>query len=144
MIPDSTYAVELLGNACMGNELSCADVSGTLAVATARWGDTDGNNVTNAVDIGVTVDKVKDVLGAVVEPIAIFQPRLPNPVTFPVTALDLAASVDAVKGFAYRYDLTCTTTTACTITSDCAGAEVCSSSGFCTTVRDECDYCQPQ
>ena len=109
IIPDSDYAVALLDSSCEGNEDDCLAASPDLPVSTAHWGDINGDGRTTSLDMGGSVNKVKDVLGAAIEPRAKLYPSIPDPRAFPVTALDLAQVVDSAKGNPYPFHLNCPT-----------------------------------
>ncbi len=109
IVPSSTYKVEVFGSNCNGNESTCMDVSAPVTIGTRRSGDVSALyqvpspatlSQPNAVDVAQLVNKFKNVTGALVKAIAQLQPNLPE-LNADVSALDIVAVVDALKGFAY-------------------------------------------
>jgi hypothetical protein len=79
-------------------------VSAATSARTWKWGDTDGNGITNALDILGVVDAFKQVAGAMpFEQVNIWG-CTPDGV---IDALDITLDVDAFKGFAFPCGITC-------------------------------------
>ncbi len=113
IMPSSEYSVQTYGSSCDGCEALCANVSTAVTMYTRRSGDVDeeynppsSTNQPNAVDIAQLVNKFKNIVGAPVHARTQLQPNLPE-LNASVNALDIVASVDAVKGFAYPYSGPC-------------------------------------
>lgn len=102
--PSSEYTVAQLPATCSGNEAACPDASLDLTVATGRWGDVIPGTL-NATDIAAVIDKVKDLPWVSIEPRFLLQPQTPDPRVFAVSALDIARSVDSVKGAPYPFTI---------------------------------------
>jgi cysteine-rich repeat protein len=105
IVPDSTYTVVQLSLSCNGNEAACMAVSESLQLATARHGDVDANGLVNVTDIVLTVDVVKDVLGAVWEHQCYVRKESPEPQNDSTNVTDIVLHVDAVKLTAYAFDV---------------------------------------
>jgi len=107
VVPDSMYAVANLPANCAAQEAQCETASSELAVATVRWGDVVGDangppdGLANVLDISATVDKVKDLAAAFVEPRVWLKDRQPEPHLAGINVIDVSFVVDAVKGFPY-------------------------------------------
>jgi hypothetical protein len=105
IVPDSTYEVAHLGEACLGSEASCTTgASDPLVRTTVRWGNVDNNLITNVQDVSRVVDKVKEAPGAFIKPRTKINPETPNTAA-PCTALDISRCVDAAKGAAYPFPI---------------------------------------
>jgi hypothetical protein len=143
LVPSSTFEVSQLGPSCKLNPATCSGASAPAIASAARWADINGNDAMSAVDVALVVDKVKNVMGAVIEPRALLQGRIPDPVGVAVSALDIGNAVDANKGLRYPFGLQCTTTTACASDPDCTSPATCSANGRCTTLKDICGWCNP-
>ena len=86
-----------------GSEPACTAVAGGLIIGTAGWGDVDGDNAINVLDLAKVVDKVKDLAsGTLIKPRTQMQPQEPNPLAN-VNVLDISRSVESVKSFPYPY-----------------------------------------
>jgi FG-GAP repeat/Metallo-peptidase family M12 len=105
IVPDSTYTVVQLAPSCNGNEAACMAVSESLQLATARHGDVDANGLVNVTDIVLTVDVVKDVLGAVWEHQCYVRKESPEPHNDSTNVTDIVLHVDAVKLLPYALDV---------------------------------------
>jgi hypothetical protein len=105
IVPDSTYTIVQLAPSCNGNETACTAVSESLQLATARHGDVDANGFVNVTDIVLTVDVVKDVLGAVWEYQCYVRNESPEPHNDSTNVTDIVLHVDAVKLTAYAFDV---------------------------------------
>ncbi|MEK6800213.1 MAG: hypothetical protein AABZ12_14725 [Planctomycetota bacterium] len=103
IVPSSRYEISQLALACAGHEDACLIQSPSLQVLTARWGDVDGNGQLSILDVAAEVDKVKDLAGGtLIKPLTQLGPNAPDPKAG-VTVLDIARTVDAVKGLAYLF-----------------------------------------
>lgn len=107
--PSSHYNVQTITTGC--NEVLEASYSGSLALQTARWGDVhppfqlpSPNSLTqpNVIDIGVVVDKVKGLVGAIPKVRAQLKTNDPDPFAA-VNVIEIGYTVDALKGFAYPF-----------------------------------------
>jgi hypothetical protein len=109
IVPSSIYHVAHLAETCGAAPASetCVAASADLAVSTARWGDVVGagngapDNQNNVLDIGATVDKVKDLATAFYEPRCFLKQKDPNGLDDSVNVFDIAFVVDGVKTFPY-------------------------------------------
>jgi hypothetical protein len=97
IIPDSAYTVAHLAPSCVGIEASCTATSEEVAVATARFGNANGDAFTNVNDIVNTVDVVKDVFGAPWEYQVYVRNPIPSPQSESTNVTDIVAHVDAAK-----------------------------------------------
>lgn len=109
VIPSSQYNVQTITTGC--NEGAETSYSVALPLQTARWGDVhppfqtpspDSVSQPNVIDIGVTVDKVKGISGAIPKPRAHLKGNDPNP-SENVNVIEIGFVVDALKGFAYPF-----------------------------------------
>ena len=101
--PGMSYEVAHLAASCAGSEPACTAVAGGLIIGTAGWGDVDGDNAINVLDLAKVVDKVKDLAsGTLIKPRTQMQPQEPNPLAN-VNVLDISRSVESVKSFPYPY-----------------------------------------
>jgi hypothetical protein len=129
IIPSSTYEIRAYPVSCRDAENECALASAPLTVRTQRWGDivapfqpdgTGQRTQPNAVDIAAGVDKVRAVSGSIGMPRAQLQPQvIESP--YGVSALDIAAVIDAVRGLPYPFGepCLCPTQTPCPIVDPC-------------------------
>lgn len=76
-----------------------------LVVETTQWGDIDGNNQVNVLDISKIVDKVKDLPGALSKVQTQLEPQNLNPAAN-VNVLDIATAVDSLKSKPYPFSIT--------------------------------------
>jgi len=115
IIPSSTYRLRIFPVECMGDESNCFAVSEPVTMVTRRSGDVEALfqdpppaslSQPNAIDVAQLVNKVKNVVGALIKPIAQLQPNLPE-LNADVNVLDIVACVDALKGFAYYFGGPC-------------------------------------
>jgi hypothetical protein len=108
IVPDSTYHVSRIAATCGGvpGAASCSQASTPpTTITTPRWGNVNGDPVTNAQDVAAVVDKVRDASGAVIKPRGMLQPVSINPFN-PVSAIDLAQAVDGARGLRYPFQIT--------------------------------------
>jgi hypothetical protein len=97
----------------MGQEPTCAAVSTPAQITTTRSGDIterfnppDPSTQPDVLDVVQVVNKLKNVVGAPIKPIAQLQPNLPE-LNADVNVMDIVAVVDAVKEFAYAFSGPC-------------------------------------
>jgi hypothetical protein len=109
IVPSSKYDVQALAATCAGIEASCLDVSPSLRVTTARFGDIatrfnppDPSTQPDAIDVTQLVNKFKNVVGAPPKVQMQLQPNLPE-LNGDINGLDVTVCVDAIKGKAYAY-----------------------------------------
>jgi M6 family metalloprotease-like protein len=132
IIPSSTYEIENVSAVCEGNEETCLAVSSPLTVRTARYGDVAAvynppgtTTQPDAIDVTQLVNKFKSVVGAMGKAVTQLQPNLPE-LNADISALDIVAVVDAVKGLAYPFSgpCPCPSLMTCRLTP-CATPAVC-------------------
>jgi hypothetical protein len=105
IVPDSEYTVAQLAASCEGNEAACAAVSDEINFATARYGDTQLDDLVNVTDVVLTVDVVKNVLGAAWEYQCYVRKEAPEPQNDSVNVTDIVLHVDALKLLAYPLNI---------------------------------------
>ncbi len=105
IVPDSTYSIAQLSATCAGNEATCLAVSGELPLATARHGDVDASGSLDVTDVVLTVDVVKDIVGAVAEYRAYVRNETPQPHTDAANVTDIVMHVDALTLGAYPHNV---------------------------------------
>jgi hypothetical protein len=98
-IPSSTYFVHTQCGFGASVVLSAGD-----GVTTWKYGDTNGDGIVNAVDIGRTVDCVKGIPGVVANPVnchgsQVWPCDLEN--HYAINAIDISKVVEAVKGLTF-------------------------------------------
>ena len=132
LMPSSTYYVQVVAADCMGSEATCTLVSPFHILMTARYGDITlpfnppyTVRQPDALDVVVLVDKFKNIPGALSKTFAQLQPNVPD-LHGDLSALDIVAGVDALKGFAYPFSGPC----ACPSTVPC-GLTPCNTSTSC-------------
>jgi len=102
IVPDSTYRVRGLP---VNATPTCAANANYITTTTSRWGDVDGNTLTDVSDVVKVVNRVKDIFAAISETRALFSPASPTPHLSNPSVLDITIVVDAVKLFAYPYPI---------------------------------------
>lgn len=106
---DSQYLVSNIPAFCRGYEATCDSASEELMIATARWGDVASggggppDGMVNVIDVGLIVDKVKDIPGALPAWRATLKFSEIAPFLPPVNVQDIGRVVDAVKGIAFPF-----------------------------------------
>lgn len=105
IVPDSTFSVAQLPVSCTGNEALCAAASSELDLATARHGDVNDSGAVGVADVVLTVDAVKDIVGAVWEFQSYVRRESPEPQNESANVTDIVSHVDALKLFAYPFTL---------------------------------------
>jgi hypothetical protein len=134
VLPSSAYDIQQVSSTCEGREAECTAVSAALRITTARAGDIVANfnpphpsSQPDALDVASSVNKFKNLPGAPFKFITQLQPNVPE-LNADLNALDIAAVVDSVKGFAYPFTGPCVcpsavpcNTTACSTGSQCTG-----------------------
>jgi len=145
IVPSSSYSVENLSFACLGQETTppCVtggtSVSAALTITTGRWGDaaiafqvpTDPASQPDFDDIGALVNKFKSALGAPIKArskLAGVDARGLMDITPDVGFDDIPLCVDAFKGLPYPYKpgkCTGDPATACTTNTDCGANGPC-------------------
>jgi hypothetical protein len=105
IIPDSVYTVDFLPQSCQGNESNCPAAFGAFTAPTPRWGNINAHDTVNIIDPYVIVDKVRGLSFAAQEPRTMLRPAVLQPQTTSVSAPDIAAAVDALKGYPYPFDI---------------------------------------
>jgi PKD repeat protein len=133
IVPSSSYTLQTYGSDCKGVESTCTNVSNPVQVTTRRAGDiaTPFQSATppltqpNAVDVVNVVNKFRSLANAPSKVIAQVQPNFPEP-NADISAIDIVAVVDNVRGFGYTYSgpCVCPSTVPCNTTA-CAGASAC-------------------
>lgn len=112
IVPSSVYVAQAIESGANINDENA--YSGPLVLQTARWGDVtspfqDAHNPNinqpNISDVAALVDKFKDLPGAIIKARAQLRPDSPNP-NARIDIRDVAAAVDAFKGFAYPFSIT--------------------------------------
>ena len=176
LMPSSTYQVDVLAADCMGSESTCSLVSSYNILMTARYGDITllfnppwTETQPDALDVVALVNKLKSINGALSKSFTQLQPNVPD-LNSDLSALDIVAGVDAIKGSAYPFSgpclcpstvacgaTPCSTPTACNggmCVRTCAGGdndgEPCKNNTHCPSggcgpgfCRDRCGRCTP-
>jgi hypothetical protein len=105
VIPSSNYQVQTLAFTCDGDEEFCPDVSPSLTIKTARWGDVVAPfqnpspaalTQPNISDVAALVDKFRGVATAPIVAQSDLQPAFPN------MLVDIADIADCVSAFSNR------------------------------------------
>ncbi len=147
--PSSEYSLQTYGSSCDGSESTCTAVSAPVTMYTRRSGDVEllfnppsTSTQPNATDIAQLVNAFKHLSGAPVKAIAQLQPNLPE-LNADISALDIAATVDAFKGRAYPYSGPCPRPS--TVTCGSAGPPVvgtaCADPTICVTTYGNASTC---
>lgn len=176
LMPSSTYYVQVVAADCMGSEPTCSLVSPFNILITARYGDITlpfnppySETQPDALDVVVLVDKFKNIPGALSKTFAQLQPNVPD-LNGDLSALDIVAGVEAVKGLAYPFSGPCACpspvtcgVTPCNTSAPCNGGmcvrtcaggdndgEPCNNNTYCPSgecapgfCRDRCGRCAP-
>ncbi len=132
VMPSSTYSVTVYAAVCKGNESTCMAASNPVTLITRRAGDIvapfnppDGSPQPEGVDVAAAVNKFKNLPESPAKFIVQAQPNVTDP-NADADALDIAAVVDNVKGFAYPFSGPCACPSAVTCNATpCASATVC-------------------
>ncbi len=134
IVPSSRYEIQAYAAICKGVEANCLDVLPSVEVTTRRWSDVRApfqppgpSTQPDAVDVAALVNKFRNLPGVLPKTSALLQHNVADPIE-DVNALDIAATVNAFKGFAYPFSgpcicpstVTCNTTS-CTNASQCTG-----------------------
>jgi M6 family metalloprotease-like protein len=133
IVPSSAYAVEAFAAMCKGNEATCQAVSNPVVITTRRAGDiaTPFQSASppltqpNALDVTASVNKFRNLTGAMPKIEAQVQPNFPDS-NADINAIDIVTVVDNVRGFGYSYSgpCLCPSTVPCDTTA-CSGAAQC-------------------
>lgn len=102
--PSSRYELSILAQSCQGNEFNCTAVSPELTMLTGLWGDVTPDQL-NILDVSTQVDKLKNVGTARYEPAHLVHAQQIDPLTESVNVLDIAFTVDALKGLPYAFTI---------------------------------------
>lgn len=111
--PLGMYAVSHLGPFCgsAAEADTCAAASTPLVLGTAAWGDVGSGGggppegATNVIDIGLVVDKVKELPTALAETRCWLKQQEPEPEASSINVIDIGLTIDAVKGLPYPYSI---------------------------------------
>jgi hypothetical protein len=101
VLPDSVYHVAHLPVVCIGAEETCMVGSKNVEFSTARHGDANGEGGVNITDVVQTVDRVKDMPGALPEYFCYIRNPDPKPNLESVNVTDVVTHVDALKLTSY-------------------------------------------
>jgi hypothetical protein len=145
IVPSSTYEVRIFGPSCQPQQaheeegedelvpIGCTIVSQPVTMTTRRAGDIASPYQSpsppltqpNALDVTASVNKFRNLPGAVSKIVAQVQPNVPDP-NSDLNAIDIVTVVDNVRGFGYTYSgpCICPSSVPCN-TTPCAGASAC-------------------
>ncbi|MCH7595910.1 MAG: hypothetical protein IID35_05050, partial [Planctomycetes bacterium] len=98
----SRYEIALLPSSCMGYEASCAEALPLRTVDAPQWGDVDDDVKLNVLDLVVLHERLRELEGTILKPVAQFQPQQVNPLN-PIDVRDFTLAVDALKSLPYPY-----------------------------------------
>jgi len=105
IIPDSTYQVAHLAASCGGVEETCGAASAEVGIATARYGDSNGDLTVNITDVVECVDVLKQLPAALPEYHCYVRNPNPEPQDKSVNVTDVVLHVDALKLVSYLLSL---------------------------------------
>jgi len=106
VVPSSLYEVQAVDRSCENDLSNPACYSTSLALSTAKWGDTTspfgGASQPNFSDVTAAVDKFRNLSTALPKARIQMQPNVPNPAAA-INFADISSVVDGFRNFVYPF-----------------------------------------